>query len=63
MTILKNSYNSGRFAHPPLQVEGRTTDSGPGWGNGLSSYLELLSPPSGALRAPTSPLQGEVVRS
>jgi len=41
-----------KFAHPPLQGEGRTAEGSPGWG----------APPPGALRAPTSTFQGEVVK-
>ncbi len=48
--------------HPPLEGEGRA--AGPGWGEAADSeFAERLSPPPGAHRAPTSPLQGEVESS
>jgi urease accessory protein len=55
-----------RRPHPPLQGEGRTAESSPGWGGSRrgpgSAIVESLSPPpaSSETEEATSPLQGEV---
>jgi len=46
------------MSYPPLQGEGRSPQRSEGERGGV--LCGAASPPPGALRAPTSPLQGEV---
>ena len=53
-----------RLEHPPLKGEGRTTESGPGWGGGVAAhddgaaYVEARSPPPGPLTRADLPPPG-----
>jgi hypothetical protein len=53
------------LAHPPLQGEGRTAESSPGWGDSGAAHeapfmLRRCHPPPGPFARADLPFQGEV---